>query len=60
MTPKWKDYRHPCKNLKFLICALYVSKPNYLQISDWLFAAGLQVIFIFAFVLDSVILDKIF
>ena len=26
MTPKWKDYRNPCKNLKFLICTLYVSK----------------------------------
>ena len=28
MTPKWKDYRNPCKDLKFLICALHVSKPS--------------------------------
>ena len=37
-------------NLKFLICALYVSKlsqTNYLQISDSSFVAGLQVIFFF-------------
>ena len=26
LPPKWKDYRNPCKNLKFLMCALYVSK----------------------------------
>ena len=26
MTSKWKDYRNSCKDLKFLICALYVSK----------------------------------
>ena len=26
MTPKCNDYRNPCKELRFLICALYVSK----------------------------------
>ena len=26
MTPKWKNYRNLCKNLKLLIYALYVSK----------------------------------
>ena len=26
MTPKWKYYRNLCKNLKILVCVLYVSK----------------------------------
>ena len=32
MTPNWKDCRNLCKDLKFLICAFYVSKlkTNYL------------------------------
>ena len=49
---KWKDYRNPCEDMKFLICALYVSKlsqTNYLQISDSSFVACLQVV-IFSFV----------
>ena len=52
ITPKWKDYRNLCKDLKFLICALYVSKvfsTDYLSISDLCFVAGLQVIFFFCF-----------
>ena len=28
MTLKWKDCRNPCKDVKFLIYALYVSKPR--------------------------------
>ena len=52
ITPKWKDYRNLCKDLKFLICTLYVSKvfsTDYLSISDLCFVAGLQVIFFFCF-----------
>ena len=29
MTPKWKDYRNPCMDFKFLVCALYVSKLSF-------------------------------
>ena len=46
--PLNESYRNPCKDFKFLICALYVSKlssTNYLQISDSSFVASLQVIF---------------
>ena len=53
MTPNWKDYRNPSKDLKFLICTFYVSKlfqTNYLQISDSPFVAGLQVKFFCVFV----------
>ena len=31
MTPKWEDYRNPCKDLKFLICVLYISKLSYIN-----------------------------
>ena len=58
MTPKWKDYRNPCKDLKYLIGTLYVlklSQTNHLEISASPFAASLQVIFFYVFVLDSVI-----
>ena len=42
MTPKWKDYRSLCKNFKFLVYTLHVSKLAILYIIESSFVDGLQ------------------
>ena len=54
MTPKWKDYRNPCKDLKVLIYALYVSK---LRLIIYRFQIDLLLL-VYIYILDSVIFEK--
>ena len=56
MTPKWKDYGNLCKNLKFLIYALCVSK---LRLIIYRFQIDLLLL-IYSYILNSVIFEKIF
>ena len=56
MTPKWKDYRNPCKYLKVLIYALYVSK---LRLIIYRFQIDL-LLSAYIYILDSVTFEKMF